>query len=179
MKRRLKVVMPQFDMEKLEKELDENLRTRVCGECTACCTVMGVEEIEKPAGEPCQHICDKGCAIYGSHPKACQDFLCAWKTGFDEMARRPDKSGLVGDIMREDSPAHPGVIFREVWPGAFDENKERIDELASKVVVFLVRGNLPRKMLGPEHRMVAMRKYIAQIKAAVAKEKANEEGHAR
>ena len=55
-----------------------------CGECRACCVVLGFEArpdelpFAKPAGEPCPHLCASGCAIYAARPPVCRRFRCAW-----------------------------------------------------------------------------------------------------
>lgn len=50
---------------------------RGCEDCTLCCKVLGVEELDKPAGRWCRH-CDvgKGCTIYEQRPQECRDFRC-------------------------------------------------------------------------------------------------------
>ena len=67
---------------------------RTCGECSLCCKLARVEEVEKPSWTWCKH-CDigHGCRIYHSpdRPRVCQDFKCRWLTDFqlpDEW--RPD-----------------------------------------------------------------------------------------
>ena len=52
---------------------------RECGECTLCCKVMGIGELEKPAGVWCAHCkSNRGCSIYETRPQECRDFVCAW-----------------------------------------------------------------------------------------------------
>ena len=52
---------------------------RSCGTCTLCCRVLEVKEISKPKDQWCQHCKpDKGCEIYETRPKECQDFSCLW-----------------------------------------------------------------------------------------------------
>ena len=52
---------------------------RACGDCTLCCHVVAVAELDKPPGIRCPHAqrCN-GCAIYPSRPAACRDFYCEW-----------------------------------------------------------------------------------------------------
>jgi len=68
-----------------------------CGECTLCCTVLGVDELFKPPGEECRHLDNKKrCLDYEERPKTCKEFDCAWRLEFmvgDEL--RPDKIGVV------------------------------------------------------------------------------------
>jgi hypothetical protein len=73
---------------------------RACGDCTACCTVMAIDQpdIQKEAGVPCRH-CRNGCAIYDTRPGLCRDFHCGWRQLpiLDENWR-PDRSGVFVEI---------------------------------------------------------------------------------
>ena len=97
--------------------LDEN-EQRPCGECTACCTAMAVDEIGKPNYTRCQHECSRGCAIYGQHPNTCRAFACLWKVPnwILEDSDRPDKLGVVFYV-RESNETKQLEVW-EVWPGA-------------------------------------------------------------
>lgn len=72
-----------------------------CGECTVCCTVMGIEELRKPPGVPCKHLePGKGCSIYGFRPQECRDFECLWlqtQAMPEPLSKkmRPDKCGVM------------------------------------------------------------------------------------
>lgn len=94
------------------------IQPRSCGECRACCTVLGVRELEKPNYQRCDHECAKGCAIYASRPQTCRDYYCMWAQGLIEgdERRRPDKLGVVFDL----NVTLDGSFVRawEVWPGA-------------------------------------------------------------
>jgi hypothetical protein len=54
---------------------------RICGKCTLCCRILGIEAIGKAAGEWCRH-CDigRGCNIHDERPQSCRDFDCLYKT---------------------------------------------------------------------------------------------------
>ena len=45
--------------------------SRVCGECTACCTIMAIAELNKANYQPCPHNCGC-CAIYANRPRNCR-----------------------------------------------------------------------------------------------------------
>jgi hypothetical protein len=70
--------------------------SRTCGDCTYCCKIMGIKEIDKVPGKWCPH-CNprKGCTIYGSHPTECREFACMWladgKREVLKDSERPDK----------------------------------------------------------------------------------------
>lgn len=72
-----------------------------CDGCTACCTIMGVHELNKPVNTRCVH-CEAGvgCAIYETRPQSCRTFECVWlqtQRGMKPLARelRPDASRVV------------------------------------------------------------------------------------
>jgi hypothetical protein len=52
---------------------------RACGDCTLCCKVMAIEELDKPAGAWCGH-CEPGmgCRVYAQRPTECRTFDCLW-----------------------------------------------------------------------------------------------------
>lgn len=67
-----------------------------CGECTACCTLSVVEELDKKAGVTCEHcVLTKGCSIYAKRPKVCKEFECAYLQGGRSINTRPDKCGIM------------------------------------------------------------------------------------
>jgi hypothetical protein len=95
---------------------------RSCGSCSLCCKVMGIDELDKPAGAWCQHFkAGVGCCIHGSHPPTCQGFRCMWlisPTMPDQV--RPDRCKVVltlegGDanIVAHADPADPSAWRRE------------------------------------------------------------------
>ncbi|HJU33075.1 MAG TPA: hypothetical protein VJ740_16545 [Hyphomicrobiaceae bacterium] len=54
---------------------------RNCDGCTLCCKIVGISELEKPAGTWCPH-CDarRGCRIYEQRPGECRGFYCGYLT---------------------------------------------------------------------------------------------------
>jgi hypothetical protein len=90
---------------------------RVCGECTACCTVMAVGALYKASYRRCSH--DSGCcAVYASRPKPCRAWCCSWLLGRIEgdERQRPDKLGLMFTL--EPLTGKAITVAYEVWPGA-------------------------------------------------------------
>lgn len=74
-----------------------------CGECTACCTLLLVPELNKAAGEPCVHLTPKGCSIYEDRPQSCRDLSCAYHMVDNaNVAMRPDNSGVVFEKVFDD-----------------------------------------------------------------------------
>ena len=52
---------------------------RQCGDCTLCCKLIPVKELDKPRSVWCQH-CEpgKGCMIYEKRPEECRNWSCQW-----------------------------------------------------------------------------------------------------
>lgn len=76
---------------------------RSCGSCDLCCRVIGVSDggIEKPAGVPCEHLCNSPCGqcgIYAERPSACQQYTCMWLDGQLPIEAKPEHSGVVAEI---------------------------------------------------------------------------------
>lgn len=95
---------------------------RTCGACTACCTVLGVLELEKPPYARCHHLAACGCAIYELRPAACRSWSCDWLLGGEpggDERNRPDALGIM--FTSEQVAGHgPLRLAYEVWPGAAD-----------------------------------------------------------
>lgn len=74
---------------------------RQCGECTLCCKLVPVQELDKQANTRCQHQrFKKGCAIYGKRPHSCKTWTCRWLTNQDTYdLPRPDRAHYVIDVI--------------------------------------------------------------------------------
>lgn len=84
-----------------------------CGECTACCTLSVVEELNKKAGVTCEHcVLTKGCSIYAKRPKVCKEFECAYLQGGSNVKQRPDKCGVM--FFKNSDRIFTGVIVPDV-----------------------------------------------------------------
>jgi len=70
---------------------------RECGDCTLCCTLTFVPELDKQEGVTCEH-CDKGCRIYEGRPKSCSEYKCAWLDEKLPEWMRPDLSHVMVEI---------------------------------------------------------------------------------
>ena len=68
---------------------------RSCGQCTACCTVMRIDALDKPRDEACRHLVARGCGIYETRPADCRAWHCAWQKGELPAPMRPDRTGVV------------------------------------------------------------------------------------
>jgi hypothetical protein len=83
---------------------------RQCGECTLCCKVFTIAELEKPAGTWCTHCAiGKGCTIYETRPKTCQIFNCSYlETAWIDEIWRPSICNMVLTA----DPANKRVLVR-------------------------------------------------------------------
>ena len=140
---------------------------RTCGPCTACCTVMGVPELEKGLHETCEHVGPRGCRIYADRPASCRSFACQWLRGLLEVdgsldpALRPDRCGVIFDYQ-------PGTPFGDVYtawevePGASLRGPaaDVIGGLAERFLVVVTtpgpegeEGAVERRLVGPPERV--------------------------
>ena len=54
---------------------------RECGDCSLCCKVLRIPELEKPKDHWCfNFVRGRGCGIYPDRPQSCRTFHCAWLT---------------------------------------------------------------------------------------------------
>jgi len=68
-----------------------------CGNCTKCCELLFIPEIDKKEYEVCEYCTvGKGCNIYGEHPKACKDFYCCYaQMEKVDVGLRPDNCQMI------------------------------------------------------------------------------------
>jgi len=54
---------------------------RECGQCSLCCKLLHVRELNKPANQWCQHCRPGkgGCSIWGNTPDICRLYFCGWR----------------------------------------------------------------------------------------------------
>ncbi len=91
-----------------------------CGECTACCTVLGVQALKKEEYVRCEHLCDAGCGIYETRPSECRKYKCMWlNEQMNDPRLRPDNLGII--IEPTQTKFGPSLVVREVWVGAHRE----------------------------------------------------------
>ncbi len=107
-----------------------------CGECTACCSVLAIEELDKPEYEDCKHLSSAGCEIYESRPPVCQRFECMylsdrWDQRDGGEIMRPDRCGLLIYGYR-DQDGKEAIRVSEVFDGASQ------NEIAQQLIPSLV-----------------------------------------
>lgn len=92
---------------------------RRCGTCSACCSVLRVDALRKPAGRDCEHQrAGGGCSIHAQRPSICRAYHCLWLQGGLEDDERPDRTGGVVDL--EAVGAEVRLSIREIRPGALE-----------------------------------------------------------
>ena len=128
---------------------------RSCGPCSACCTTLGVEELNKPRDTPCPHLAGPGtCGIYETRPPSCQTYSCLWLLGHIEgdERRRPDQLGVIFDT---GSTLPDCITCREVTPGASETESVRflIKKLSNRLIVYVQRRDGGRRVYGPPYRV--------------------------
>ena len=135
---------------------------RSCGECSACCTVVGVDDLPTPKGTwtRCDHErAGGGCSIYAERPRSCRRYQCAWLLGLGSDADRPDRIGIVADPWRPPDGGELGLHLREVWPGAAtDVAIHRLlgplhAVMEGLVAVVVQQGRHPRRVIGDVARL--------------------------
>jgi hypothetical protein len=53
--------------------------SRQCGDCSLCCKLLRIPELDKPKDEWCPNFAHRiGCRIYADRPPSCRDFRCRW-----------------------------------------------------------------------------------------------------
>jgi hypothetical protein len=89
---------------------------RACGSCTLCCTVLAIDELQKPACAHCPHELPRtGCGIYAHRPPSCARFQCLWlATPTAASSLRPDRVGGLlalyeGELYLHEDAEYPGM----------------------------------------------------------------------
>jgi hypothetical protein len=129
---------------------------RTCGECTACCTNLGVSEIQKPDFEDCRHQSAAGCAIYSERPLACMAYECLWLEGIlPDPEDRPDRLHAVFTAAYSDFFGE-FVQLTHVFPGiqkgtaTGDRVARYVETIGERVPVLLMEKERRTLIAGPE-----------------------------
>lgn len=114
---------------------------RACGDCSLCCVVLRVDELEKLGGVRCRELRSPeaaralggGCGIHERPPAICRRYRCAWLQGHFEEDDRPDRLGAVLDVVT--SGASTRIEVHLAAPDAF-ERSPRLREIAERFRAF-------------------------------------------
>ena len=129
-----------------------------CGECTLCCTLCVVVELDKPAGSACEH-CKNNCTIYENRPQSCRELSCAYHQMSQVSVKlRPDNCGVVFEKLDNDlmfgtvNPKHHDFTFINGQINSF--LKEGINTVLSKngqPIVYHLDNISPESLLKRVH----------------------------
>jgi hypothetical protein len=135
-----------------------------CDGCAACCHLLSVEEIDKPACQWCTKIVrdanGRRCGIHEEKPYACRAFECLWlvtqSVNGKEMQPelRPDRSHVVFAMDAHVTGAdeiddNNRTLYAHVdpyWPTAW---RRGLPKLA--IDTFLARGGSVMVFIGPQY----------------------------
>lgn len=137
-------MLSKFSQRKLPAVLQQRAKSgeRSCGECGLCCMTHGVDfggGVVKPALQWCEHWSNAcKCAIYSKRPAGCRNFECDWLKGIGMDNHRPDKTGIVLDLISE--PRIPNGAILQMWEGIEGA-------LASPFATLVKRESLTRGVL--------------------------------
>lgn len=123
-----------------------------CGDCTLCCELMEIKELNKPAYQMCE-LCDNGCIVHPNHPRECQSFDCAWLQTKSHVELRPDKCGVIFEKLGD-----------HIFHGTIKPNTELSDTVRGQIhsfinqglTVFIKDGDTYMKFLGIGHTELEM-----------------------
>lgn len=151
--------------------VQQYLKKRDCGACDACCTLLEISELDKPAGKPCHNLSDAeevvGCCNYDSRPEGCRNWNCSWRMGLGHKAERPDKIGLMFDVTRG-AAKFPALVVRETREGAYEEPEAQ--EMLKRLVeegnmMILMKDGGARRVYGPADKLAEIRQLAEMEKA--------------
>lgn len=139
---------------------------RKCGGCVVCCSVFGVEEIQKDPWTGCPNLNSTGCLIYQDRPAKCREFYCLWQGGLGDMGQRPDRLGVVFAHTNGKTEFTRKMEYQayEVKPGAFGDAKvialAKSLARSSKLIIGHRYGGKMLTFLGPKGKIKAAQEWV-------------------
>lgn len=142
-----------------------------CGECGMCCKLLGIAEIDKPAGSWCGHFkrgC--GCGIYERRPAACAGFECLWLDSEKlDDAWRPDRAKFVLYTEQDGrrlnvvvDPASPMAWRREPYYRRLKAMSQRALDgfellvcIGDRRIVVFPHEDVDLGLVDPEHKIIS------------------------
>jgi hypothetical protein len=97
--------------------------------------------LHKAAGVACEHLAPggEGCACYATRPPECGAYQCRWLLGDFRPEDRPDRTGVLFDVLQGRTGA---VLMAHVRPaGIRAAGKVLLEELQRLRPVYVVRGH--------------------------------------
>ncbi len=83
---------------------------KTCGECTLCCELLPIGEINKSPNTLCKDCTlNKGCNIYNNRPESCKNFNCSYLTS-DDMGEslKPNICNIIFEVVTD--TIHLGLV---------------------------------------------------------------------
>ena len=125
-----------------------------CGDCHACCILLPIAALTKPAGLPCSYLHtdgpNPGCGVYRVRPGCCASFRCWWLAESSDPDLRPDRAG----VMLTHSPSEAGLTITvwELRPGVLREAMDLWRKRAEQEPIALHFHGGPSILLGRDGR---------------------------
>lgn len=141
------------------------MTNRSCGDCMACCHVLGVTQIDKPDFQDCQHLCELGCAIYANRPAICSGYECLYLMDLlPEEGDRPDRLGAVFSVGESNML---GTYFQvaEFCPGAINDPRVQaiVETLAHDYPVMWMQKKKRTLIAAPPERFAEIAAKISEL----------------
>jgi hypothetical protein len=122
---------------------------KACGECSLCCKLLIIPELNKPENKWCQHCkLGRGCSIYDSRPAICQGFKCEWlKDSVDDhwypmqshmIIHCPPNDDGVGAVINID-PDYPNVWAEEPYYSGILDIAEQLGAQGLTMLILVPR----------------------------------------
>ena len=155
-------------------EVRLSLSKRTCDGCDLCCTACAVDDLNKPPGVRCEHLCGepgKSCSIYERRPRDCSGFICAWRMGDQVLGdwAKPSECGFVitfdcdAMALRGETPLLVTVHMDPDRPDAWNtpEARKLFRQIARDVNVIVAIGSrdLAHTLFSPRGRVFTRAKH--------------------
>jgi len=90
-----------------------------CGDCSLCCKVLGIPELDKPKDAWCPNfLAGTGCGIYADRPPSCRNFVCRWLSDPDMGPEwKPNACKMVVDSKPSLFVVHVDPAVAQPWRG--------------------------------------------------------------
>lgn len=111
---------------------------RQCGDCTACCSAIGVKELRKPYFVDCVKLCASGCSIHGKAPPSCQNYKCLWLTADLAFDQQPNKCGYIIHIVDDKGPWIEVFVLRD------DINRDKLSNTVTDLLNLIPRARFTK-----------------------------------
>jgi hypothetical protein len=116
---------------------------RSCGDCVACCVLLDIDELQKPAEVVCAHCSGTGCTIYDVRPNVCRNYYCAWRrTEAMPESARPDRLRVMFELIEPEKPRN--ILAKRYIRGiAFDSIEDFASPAVGEVIALFRKDRIP------------------------------------